>query len=76
MSIAESIGVASRVVERARSGIVNFRLMNATEEREVVTALDALLDIAATAVVMQEELARLRAEVAAHVQRARDGLNI
>ena len=76
MSIAESIGVASRVVERARSGIVNFRLMNATEEREVVTALDALLDIAATAVAMQKELERLRAEVAAHVQRARDGLNI
>jgi len=76
MSIAESIGVASRVVERARSGIVNFRLMNATEEREVVQALDALLDIAAAAVAMQEELERLRAEVADHNRRAADGINI
>jgi hypothetical protein len=76
MSIAESIGVASRVVERAKSGTVDFRLFNAVEERTVIDALDALLDIAATAVVMQEELERLRAEVAAHVQRARDGLNI
>ena len=76
MNIAESIGVASRVVERARSGIVNFRLMNATEEREVVQALDALLDIAATAVALQEELERLRAEVNAHAQRVKDGINI
>lgn len=71
-----SIEIADRVLDRAKSGVADFRLMNAVEEKHVLQALHIWREIGMGVPALLAELESLRAEVEAYHKRATDGINI